>query len=333
MAIRLPNDLPARRIVEVEGLRVLDPVGPARRNQPDLRIGLLNLMPEKCPTEIQFARHLGRAGYDVELTLMVPDSYRSKTTPEIHLARFYERFGDVADQDFDGLIVTGAPIETLAFEEVTYWEELKRTFDWATRRTQGALYVCWAAQAALYHFHGVPKHSLRRKRFGIFEQQVVAPNAPLMEGLGDVFPAPVSRHTEVREADLPTGRGIEVLARSRESGLCLLQDAPRHSVYMFNHLEYDRDTLKREYFRDLAAGRAVSIPRNYFRNDDPGSFAVDRWRPHARLFFTNWLAGLAQRAAGRQAREERAQPLPAPWFADQALTGSSIPLLASGSSQ
>ena len=301
MPIALPNGLPARRVLQREGIEVID--GRAsddhhrRGARPALRVALLNLMPTKIATETQIARLLGSTPFRVDLTPFVPDSYVPKCTPARHIEAFYERWSAVRGRRFDGLIVTGAPVETLPFEEVSYWRELTEIFDWSRERVRRSCFICWGAQAALHHFHGVPKRALPRKAFGVFRHRVARPGAPLLRGFGASFVTPVSRHTEVRAADLPPGSGLDVLADSPEAGLCLVEDRPGGAVYMFNHLEYDAGTLRDEYLRDLKAGRPIQLPRHYFPGDDPARPPVNTWRPFAHLLFRNWITGI-DRSAG-----------------------------------
>lgn len=290
MPIILPTALPAAAALRREGIAVLQRPAPAR---PPLRIALVNLMPDRPTTETQFARLLGRTGFDVDLTLVIPDGHDPKGTPPAHINAFYRRWSDIAGRRFDGLIVTGAPVEHLPFEEVHYWADLKRIFDWAAATVRSSYYVCWAAQAALYHFYGVPKRDLRCKAFGVYRQQVVAPDARLLNGIGGSFPTPVSRHTETRRADLPSQAGLQVLAASRRSGLCMVEDCRTRAIHMFNHLEYDVDTLQREYLRDRQAARDIALPANYFPNDDPAAAPVNTWRRAGEIVFANWLAGIA----------------------------------------
>jgi len=297
MPIKLPNGLPASEALRNEGVPVVTGAWSGPHSGRPLRIVLLNLMPQKAITETQIARQLGTSAHRVELTLIVPGSYRSKTAPPEHMAAFYRPWQSVRDQDFDGLIVTGAPVETLPFEEVTYWDELTAIFDWAQARVGRSFYICWAAQAALYHAHGVPKHPLDRKMFGVFRQQAGTPGAALMQGLERGFPTPVSRHTEVRVGDLPRDRGLDVLASSPEAGLCLVEDRPRRAIYVFDHLEYDSDTLRSEYRRDLVAGREIALPRNYFPDDDPARAPVNGWCNPAKRLFGNWLDQIAREIA------------------------------------
>ena len=308
MPIKLPLGLPAGETLRREGVPVVTGAWSGPHGGPPLRIALLNLMPQKSVAETQIARLLGQAEQRVELTLLVPGSYRARTAPPAHLAAFYRPWPSVRDQDFDGLIVTGAPVETLPFEEVAYWDELTAVFDWAQARVRRSFTICWAAQAALHRAHGVPKHRLDQKLFGVFDQQAGRPDARLMKGLEHGFPTPVSRHTEVRAADLPRDRGLDVLASSPDSGLCLLEDRPRRTVYMFDHLEYDADSLRTEYRRDRDAGLAVALPRNYFPDDDPTRAPVNGWCGAARSLFGNWLdliAGdIAEDSEGRSTRDQ-----------------------------
>jgi homoserine O-succinyltransferase len=298
MAIILPTDLPAARRLRAEGVDVLAP-NEDRAVGSALRIAVLNLMPNKPDTETQICRVLAESAYRVTPRFFVPDSYQSKTTPAQHIDAFYARWSQIREHEIDGLLVTGAPVETLAFEDVTYWHELRAIFDWARERIGESFYICWAAQAALQHFHGVPKHELPEKMFGVFPHRLVRPDAPLLRGMEDGFPIPVSRHTAVRADDLPGGRGIEVLAASAESGLGLVRDRQNRAVYMFNHLEYDADTLSREYFRDLREGRPVPLPRHYFPDDDPARCPAQTWRGSARILFRNWLDQVWHHRAGR----------------------------------
>lgn len=290
MAIILPADLPAAAALRHEGIGVLEYPDATRRT---LQVALINLMPDRPATETQFARLLGRAGLDVALTLAIPDSHDPKTTPAAHIKSFYRRWSEIADRRFDGLIVTGAPVEHLPFADVHYWTELTRIFDWAQTRLRGSYYVCWAAQAALKRFHGVEKRPLADKAFGVFPQRVTVSGAAVMRGLGEMFPTPVSRHTEVSCAEIPWRHGLLPLAASPRSGLGLVEDRPNRALYMFNHLEYDADTLRKEYERDRAAGLPTPLPAGYFPGDDPGRAPVNTWRRAGETLIANWLAELA----------------------------------------
>lgn len=265
-----------------------------------LRICLVNLMPNKIVTEAQFCRLLGGTPIAVDATLCVPDSYRSKSTPAAHLAAFYQPWSAIRHQAFDGLVVTGAPIETLPFEDVTYWSNLRAIFDWAKANIASSLYICWAAQAALHHFHAVPKHPLREKLSGIYQHRACRSDSRLLEGFGEAFPVPVSRHTEIRAADLPDGAGLAILADSADAGLCLVEDRRNRAIYMFNHLEYDAGTLRDEFLRDRSAGKPAGIPVNYFPEDDPARAPQNVWRPFAHLLFRNWLGDVQRTASARE---------------------------------
>ena len=267
-----------------------------------LRLCLVNLMPNKAVTETQIARLLGATSIPVELTLCLPDGYRSRSTPAEHLAH-YQPWSSLRHEPFHALIVTGAPIEALPFEEVAYWPGLCAIFDGAQARAIDALYICWAAQAALYHRHGIPKHKLSRKMFGIFRQRVRSGGSRLLRGFGEEFPVPVSRHTEIRAADLPAEAGLTVLASSEAAGLCLLEDRGGRAVYMFNHLEYDAETLRDEFLRDRRAGKAVDLPHAYFPGDDPERPPVNSWRPYGHLLLANWLGQIHRTAWPRLSDE------------------------------
>ncbi len=289
MPIRIPNDLPARSTLEREGVMVMPDDAAARQDIRALRIGLLNLMPNKIRTETQFARLAGATPLQVEMTLIRITGHKPKNTSADHMLAFYRSWEEVKSEKFDGLIVTGAPIEHLPFEDVTYWDELRRIYDWTVSNVHSSMNICWGAQAALHHFHGVPKHPLPCKAFGVYRHRNLNPSSPYLRGFSDDFSIPVSRWTEVRRADLPAGNSLEVLMESDEVGLCLVADAAHRALYMFNHIEYDTATLAEEYWRDRAANKAISLPRNYFPGDDPRSPPENRWRSHAHLLFGNWI--------------------------------------------
>ena len=296
MSIILPDGLPARWVLKAEGLDASSLRESAAAPCRPLKVLLVNLMPDKPVTERQIARQLAGTPHAVELALAVPDSYRPKTADPAHIWAFYRPWSRLRDRDFDGLIVTGAPVETLPFEAVSYWPELTEIFDWARARVRRSFYICWAGQAALQHFHGVPKHRLAAKLSGVFRHRVHDRGHPLMRGFGGEFVTPVSRHTEVRVEDLPRVRGLEALATSEEAGLCAVEDRTNRALYMFNHLEYEADTLGREFLRDLRAGGPVSPPRHYFPGDDPAQAPVNRWSAHGRLLFGNWLDEIRREA-------------------------------------
>ncbi|MFM8747567.1 MAG: homoserine O-succinyltransferase [Aestuariivirga sp.] len=294
MPIRIPNDLPARHTLESEGVMVMTEATAARQDIRALRVGLLNLMPNKVKTETQFARLIGATPLQVELTLVKITSHTPKNTPAEHMLAFYEDWEDVKHQKFDGFIVTGAPVELLDFEDVTYWDELSRIFDWTQTNTHASFHICWGAQAALWHFHRVPKHALPQKRFGVYRHRNLKPSSPYLRGFSDDFSIPVSRWTENHRADIPASRGLEILMESDEAGLCLIDDRPHRALYMFNHIEYDTTSLSDEYWRDRTAGKPITLPANYFPKNDPQLPPENRWRSHAHLLFGNWINELYQ---------------------------------------
>jgi homoserine O-succinyltransferase/O-acetyltransferase len=289
MPIKIPNDLPARAVLDRERVPVITEDLALRQDIRPLQIALLNLMPEKIRTETQLARVLGATPLQIEMTLLRPASHESRNTPQEHLIAFYKTWDEVRDRRFDALIVTGAPVEHLPFESVTYWDELAAILDWTNTHVFSGLFICWGAQAALHHFHGLPKHDVGVKRFGVFPHHVLKPYEPLTAGFDDRFFVPVSRYTEVRHGDVAAVPGLEILVESEESGICLIQDARRRRFYMFNHLEYDAETLLGEYRRDRDAGLATAMPFNYFPDDDPDLAPRMTWRAHRNLLFGNWI--------------------------------------------
>lgn len=294
MPIKIPDDLPARSTLEREGVMILGEADAVRQDIRPLRIGLLNLMPNKIRTETQIARLIGATPLQVELTLVRMSDHIPRNTSADHMLSFYRPWADIRDEYFDGFITTGAPVELLPFEEVGYWDELRRVFDWTQTNVHGSFNICWGAQAAVHHFHGVPKHALDKKAFGVFEHHNLAPASPYLRGFSDDFAIPVSRWTEVRREDLPEDGGIAVLAESVETGLCLLDDPRHRSLHMFNHVEYDSTSLAEEYFRDRDAGKPIDVPKNYFPGDDPAATPQNRWRSHAHLLFGNWINQIYQ---------------------------------------
>ncbi len=289
MPIKIPTNLPARATLEQEGVMVMDDDEAARQDIRPLRVGLLNLMPNKQRTETQFARLCGATSLQVEMTLIKMTHHTSKLTSSEHMLNFYRPFEDVREEKFDGFIITGAPIELLEFEDVTYWAEMREILDWCDSHVHSAMHICWGAQAALHHYHGVPKHELGTKAFGVYRHRNLNPASPYLRGFSDDFSIPVSRWTEVRRDDLPANSGLEVLMEADDAGLCLVNDPARRTLYMFNHIEYDSTTLAEEYHRDVASGKSIHIPPNYFPGDDPAKTPENRWRSHAHLLFGNWL--------------------------------------------
>jgi homoserine O-succinyltransferase len=289
MPIKIPNDLPARHVLEREGVMIMTEATAMRQDIRPLRIGLLNLMPTKIKTETQFARLIGATPLQVELTLVKITSHTPKNTPAEHMLAFYSDWEDIRGEKFDGFITTGAPIELLEFEDVNYWDELRRIFDWTQTNVHSTVNICWGAQAALHHFYGIPKHTLPKKAFGVYRHRNLKPSSPYLRGFSDDFSIPVSRWTENHRHDLPEGKGLEVLMESDEAGLCLVNDPAHRSLHMFNHIEYDTHSLGDEYFRDVKAGKPIEVPANYFPKNDPANPPENRWRSHAHLLFGNWI--------------------------------------------
>jgi homoserine O-succinyltransferase len=296
MPIKIPDALPARALLEQEGVMVMSESSAVRQDIRPLRIGLLNLMPDKIATETQLARLIASTPLQVELTLVRVGTHASKNTSEDHLITFYRTWEEVRDQHFDGFIITGAPIETLPFEEVTYWPELTEILDWTTTNVHSTFSICWGAMAALWHFHDVPKHILEDKAFGVYRHRNLQPASPYLAGFSDDFLVSVSRWTEVRRADVEKVPSLELLMESDDTGVCLLSETAGRRLYMFNHIEYDSTTLAKEYFRDVDAGVRIEIPHDYFPNDDPNQPPVNRWRSHAFLLFGNWINQVYQSA-------------------------------------
>ena len=296
MPITLPEDLPAFDILRSEGVSVMSPGRAAMQDIRPLRIGLLNLMPKKIQTENQFARLIGATPLQIDFQLIRMSDHESKNTAADHMASFYRSFAEVeaSGERFDGLIVTGAPIEHLAFDQVTYWDEISRLFDWTQSHVHSTFGVCWGGMAMAWHFHGLPKHMLPAKAFGCFRHHNLAPASPYLRGFSDDLLIPVSRWTEVRQGDIDARPGLTTLLASPEVGPCLVEDAGHRALYIFNHLEYDSDTLKQEYDRDAEAGGAIGVPVNYYPGDDPTLPPSNRWRSHAHLLYGNWVNEIYQ---------------------------------------
>ena len=289
MPIKIPEQLPAYEVLTKENIFVMDERRAATQDIRPLKIVLLNLMPTKIATETQLLRLLGNTPLQVEVTLLRTSTHQSKNTSEEHLLTFYQTLDQISTQNFDGLIVTGAPVEQFPFEQVDYWNELETILDWGLGHAFALLYICWGAQAALYHQYGIPKYSLTAKQFGVFEHHVTEKNVKLLRGFDDVFYAPHSRHTEIRRADVERVPDIRILAESDAAGVYIVASEDGRRVYITGHSEYDPLTLKGEYDRDVAAGLPISIPVNYYPNDDPDRAPVVRWRGHSHLLFANWI--------------------------------------------
>lgn len=289
MPVKIPDSLPARTILESENIFVIPETRARHQDIRPLRVAILNLMPTKIQTETQLLRLLSNTPLQVEVTLLHMRSHRSKNTPQEHLLKHYRTLRQVQRSKFDGLIITGAPVEHLPFEEVDYWSELQEVMDWAESHVFSTFYICWAAQAGLYHRYGVPKYPLPRKMFGVFPHRVLEPGAPLVRGFDEVFFAPHSRHTEVRRADIESLSDLHILAESDEAGVYLVASRDGRRVYVTGHSEYDPLTLQSEYERDRRKGLPIHVPVNYYPDDDPSRPPIVRWRSHAHLLFANWL--------------------------------------------
>jgi homoserine O-succinyltransferase len=289
MPIRIPDTLPAAATLQREGVSVLREADAVRQDIRPLQIGLLNLMPNKIRTETQFARLIGATPLQVELTLVRIGGHTPKNTPQEHLISFYQAWEDVRHRKFDGFIVTGAPVEQLAFEDVSYWDELRQIFDWTQTHVHSPFYVCWGAMAAAWHFFGIPKHPLGSKAFGVFRHRNLDPASPYLSGFSDDFSMPVSRWTEVRREDILSRSALNLLIDSGTVGPALMEHAASRSLYIFNHIEYDSLSLAEEFARDREAGKPIHVPHNYFPGDDPLAPPLNRWRSHAHLLFGNWI--------------------------------------------
>lgn len=294
MPIKIPDTLPAFQTLVDEGVRVMTETAAIRQDIRPLKIGLLNLMPNKIKTEIQMARLVGASPLQVEFSLVRVGGHKAKNTSEEHLLAFYNTWDEVKDQKFDGFIITGAPIETLPYEEVSYWEEMEQILDWTTTNVHSTMAVCWGAMAAIWHFNGVPKYQLEKKAFGVYRHHNLNRTSPYLNGFSDDFQIPVSRWTEVRRADIETVSNLEILMESDETGVCIVSEERANRLYVFNHIEYDSNSLGDEYFRDVSAGVPIALPHNYFPDNNPDNVPLNHWRSHAHLLFGNWINTIYQ---------------------------------------
>ena len=289
MPVKIPATLPARATLERENIFVMDEERADRQDIRPLRVAILNLMPTKIATETQLLRLLSNSALQVEVTLLHTATHDSKNTDADHLLAHYLTFNDIRNEKFDGLIVTGAPVEQLPFKEVDYWDELTQIFDWAETNVESTFYICWGAQAGLYHRYGIPKYDLPHKMFGVYEHRVLSWTESLLRGFDDIFLAPHSRHTEIRRTDVKKINDLNILAESDEAGLYILGTKDGRHIFVTGHSEYDPLTLKGEYDRDVNKGLPIHVPQNYYPNNDPAQIPNVRWRGHANLLFSNWL--------------------------------------------
>jgi len=292
MPIKVPDNLPAMDVLSRENIFVMGESRAFHQDIRPLRIAIMNLMPTKEATETQLLRLLGNTPLQVEIVLLHPITHESRHTSQDHLDTFYKSFAEIKQRRFDGMIITGAPIEHLQFEEVNYWEELREILDWTATHVTSTFHICWGAQAGLYHHYGIPKYPLERKMFGVFAHQgnkASLNGMTLLRGFDDIFYVPHSRHTEIRRVDIEKIPDLEILAESPEAGVYLVASKDGRQIFATGHSEYDLNTLKAEYERDAAKGLPIHVPCNYFPDDDPTKTPVQRWRSHANLLFSNWL--------------------------------------------
>lgn len=289
MPIKIPADLPAKQVLNRENVFIMDENRALTQDIRPLRIAILNLMPKKIETETQLLRLLGNTPLQIEMELVQTASYTSRNTSQEHLLKFYKTFDDIRHQKFDGMIITGAPVEHLSFEEVEYWQELCEIMEWTRTNVFSTFHICWGAQAALYYHYGIPKHPLEKKMFGVFPHTLCDPGHTLLYGFDDIFYAPHSRHTEVRREDIDAHPELTVLSASEQAGVYIVASQEHNQFFITGHSEYDADTLAQEYFRDLDRGDPIELPVSYFPEDNPNNRPPMRWKAHSNLLFTNWL--------------------------------------------
>ena len=289
MPIKVPSDLPARQILNAENIFIMDEARAMSQDIRPLKIAILNLMPKKIEAETQLLRLIGNTPLQVDVELLQMASHVSKNTSAEHLLKFYRSFEDVREQHFDGLIITGAPVELLEFEEVDYWQELCEIMEWSKNHAFSTLHICWGAQAGLYYHYGIRKHPLENKMFGIFSHSLTAAGHYLLYGFDDVFNAPHSRHTGLCTEDIVRDDRLIVLSESEEAGVYMVTDRESRQFFVTGHSEYDYDTLAKEYWRDVQKGLPIALPQNYFPNNNPQKEPLFTWKAHANLLFSNWL--------------------------------------------
>ncbi len=289
MPLIIPNELPAAEALQNENIFTMNKGRAGSQDIRPLKIVIVNLMPTKIATETQLARVLANSPLQVELTLVTMDSHESRNISQEHLASFYKTIDEIKHEFFDGMILTGAPVEQMPYEDVDYWKELCEIFEFAKTNVYSSMFICWGAQAGLYYHHGIDKHLLDKKVFGVFEHKVMRPHNPLMRGFDEVFFAPHSRHTEIHREDVEKCPQLRILADSPEVGPHIISTENGRQIFVLGHQEYDKETLAGEYFRDVNKGLEIDVPKNYFTNDDPKEEIMFRWRSHANLLFSNWL--------------------------------------------
>lgn len=289
MPIRVKNDLPAKSVLEAENIFIMDEKRAITQDIRPLKILILNLMPLKQDTEVALLRSLSNTPLQIDITFLQLETHISKNTAASHLNQFYVTFSDIKEKKYDGMIITGAPVEQMSFEEVTYWDELTKIMDWSDDNVTSTLHICWGAQAGLYYHYGIEKSLLASKAFGIFEHRVLNRRIPLVRGFDDIFLAPHSRHTTITREDIVKNEKLTILAESDEAGVFLVMAEDGKRIFVTGHPEYDRITLDTEYKRDLSKGLDIDMPKNYYPDDDPAKKPVLTWRCHANSFYTNWL--------------------------------------------
>ncbi|MCJ7688266.1 MAG: homoserine O-succinyltransferase [Clostridiaceae bacterium] len=289
MPIKIPDNLPAFKILNKENIFTITEDRAFHQDIRPLKIIILNLMPTKIETETQILRLLGNSPLQIDIVLLHPESHACKNISEEHLIKFYNTFDEIKDSKFDGMIITGAPIESVPFEEVDYWEELKKIMEWSIHNVYSTLHICWGAQAGLYYHYGLKKHKLDRKIFGVFKHVITKKNVNLLSGFDDEFYVPQSRYTEIRKVDIDKIKELQILSESKKSGIYIVSAKKGRQIFVTGHSEYDSLTLKTEYDRDIAKGLDINVPDNYFPNNDPSKPPIVKWRGHSNLLFSNWL--------------------------------------------
>lgn len=289
MPINIPNDLPATEILNNENIFVMNEVRASHQDIRPLNIAIVNLMPIKTTTETQILRLLSNSPIQVDITLIHTKSHLSKNTSEEYLIKYYETFEDIKDKKFDGMIITGAPVEQMKFEDVDYWNEITEIMEWSKFNVSSTFHICWGAQAGLYYHYGIPKYELQHKKFGVFKHSINKKNVKLLRGFDDSFYVPHSRHTEVKKEDIIKKTELEILAESDEAGIYIVSANGGRQIFVMGHSEYDPLTLKDEYDRDISKGLKIDVPQNYFEDNDPSKEPIVKWRGHANLLYLNWL--------------------------------------------